>query len=184
MPFSRFSWALMLLSEIRLPFWPFLEGIKEVRLNVMREIKNELLLQVLAHHQTILTYWGKIEWECSHPNTSFITKWTATQQSAADHFITTLECLAQWPPSIHFTTKIYTILRRWCNLYLCVFAHIVFFFFCSPSILHPGPMQGWKSWVWGHGTLRSSCAFSILCLILRPFSHVALLHADHGDQPE
>lgn len=43
-------------SEIRCPFWPHLEGIKEVRLNVMREIKNELPLQVLPQHQTILTY--------------------------------------------------------------------------------------------------------------------------------
>lgn len=53
-----------------------------------------------------------------------------------------------------------------------------------PSTLQPGAMQGWKSCVCGHGTLRSSWAFSILCLILRPLSHVALLHADHGDQPE
>lgn len=53
-----------------------------------------------------------------------------------------------------------------------------------PSTVHPGAMQGWKSWVCGHGTVRSSCAFNILCLICRPFSQVAVLHADQGDHPE
>lgn len=53
-----------------------------------------------------------------------------------------------------------------------------------PSSLHPGPMQGSKSWVCGQGTLKSSWAFSILCLIRLPFSQVAELQADHGDQLE
>lgn len=54
----------------------------------------------------------------------------------------------------------------------------------SPSSLHPGPMHGSKSWVWGQGTLRSNWAFSIRCLIRLPLSQVAELHADHGDQFE
>lgn len=53
-----------------------------------------------------------------------------------------------------------------------------------PSSLQPGPMQGWKSWVSGQGTLRSSCAFSMRCRILLPFSQVEELQADHGDQLE
>lgn len=55
---------------------------------------------------------------------------------------------------------------------------------CSPSSLHPGPMQGSKSWVCRQGMMGSSCAFSILCLILRPLSQVEELQADHGDQFE
>lgn len=54
----------------------------------------------------------------------------------------------------------------------------------SPSSLQPGPMQGWKSWVSGQGTLRSSCAFSMRCRILLPLSQVEELQADHGDQLE
>ena len=45
-------------------------------------------------------------------------------------------------------------------------------------------MQGWKSCVRGQATVGSSWAFSILCLILRPLSQVALLQADQGDQAE
>lgn len=45
-------------------------------------------------------------------------------------------------------------------------------------------MQGWKSWVSGQGTLRSSCAFSMRCRILLPLSQVEELQADHGDQLE
>lgn len=54
----------------------------------------------------------------------------------------------------------------------------------SPSSLQPGPMQGSKSCVCRQGTLGSSWAFSILCLIRRPLSQVDELQADHGDQFE
>lgn len=53
-----------------------------------------------------------------------------------------------------------------------------------PSSLQPGPIHGSKSCVCGQGTLRSSWAFSILCLIRFPFSQVEELQADHGDQLE
>ncbi|KAL0629286.1 hypothetical protein AAY473_002611 [Plecturocebus cupreus] len=52
------------------------------------------------------------------------------------------------------------------------------------DMVQPGPMQGWKSWVSGQGTLRSSCAFSMRCRILLPLSQVEELQADHGDQLE
>lgn len=69
-------------------------------------------------------------------------------------------------------------------LFFMVFSNTYSLVAYPPSSLHPGPIQGSKSWVCGQGTLRSNWAFSILCLIRLPFSQVAELQADHGDQLE